>query len=165
MISKKYKLRFANKKDIPSLYLFDKRIAKTTTIDFYPLHSKENFERKLKIGKLLLLLDKDKIISWCGYLFPVKKDFEKYNISKKEGLKSAFLFGTAVDVKYRGQGIQDFFIKKRIEILKKKGCKKILITVNPKNIFSKRNILKNNFKFVKRKKEKENYLCFYFLEV
>jgi GNAT superfamily N-acetyltransferase len=165
MILKKYKIRFATKKDIQSLYLFDKKIAKTTIIDFYPLHSKDNFKRKLNFGKILLILDNNKIVAWSGYIFPVKRDFDKYNISEKEGLKSAFFYGTAVDVKYRGQGIQDFFIKKRIELLKKKDCNKILINVNPKNVFSKKNILKNGFKFIKRKKEKDRYSCYYFKNI
>lgn len=165
MIIIKYKIRYANNKDINKLYLFDKRISKTTTTDFYPLHSKENFKRKLKFGKILLILDKDKIISWAGYIFPIKRDFNKYNISEKEGLKSALIFGTAVDFKYRGQGLQDLLIKKRIDLLKKKGCLNLFVSVNPNNLYSKKNILKNNFKFIKRKKEKERYLCYYSLKI
>ncbi len=161
---KTFNYRFSNEKDIDIINNFDKNIYQNVDKKIYNRHNKENILKNLKRGKLFLVFYNEKLISWAGIILETDPKYcSYYNLSEKEMKKSGCLIATAVSKRYRGYGIQKFLIEKRIEYLKKINRKYALICVHPDNKISMKNILKNNFKFIKKAKDINNEINNYYL--
>ncbi len=91
-----------------------------------------------------------------------KQNFLKYcKLSKKDIELTAELAGAGILEKYRGYGLQSYLIKLRENYLKDIDYKFVVISAHPDNIYSKRNIVLNNYKFVSIGK-KNNFKRLYF---
>jgi len=69
-----------------------------------------------------------------------------YGVNKKELSKVCEIDGAGVIPKFRGYGIQDYFLKFRENYVKKEHYKFLFTATHPKNKYSLRNILKNGYK-------------------
>lgn len=125
---------------------------------------KKDFDNK---SSVFLTFYKDKPIAYSFvYCFKeeneFKRNFKKYcEISKKNIDFTAEFAGVGVLKKYRGHGLQDYFLKLRENYLQKINYKFSVISVHPKNIYSLKNILKNNYQLIsKGKKDKKVRMYF-----
>ena len=87
----------------------------------------------------------------CGMLIPArKKDLKKFK-QKDLHYEEVIDFGPeAVHPDYVGNGLQSDVIQFLEKVAKKKGYKHGLGTVDPDNVYSIRNLLKNGFEIVAR---------------
>lgn len=162
--NKVFTFRLANEKDIDTINNFDKYIYRTVNKEFYYRHTKKKLKNMLKIGKIFLLFDKERLVAWSGILLALKESyFSMYELPKNQINNSGVLVATAVKKRYRGLGIQSFMIKKRIEYLKKINRKYALVSVHPENKASIKNIKENNFKFIKKGTDIKNTVNYYYL--
>jgi ribosomal protein S18 acetylase RimI-like enzyme len=162
--NKIFNFRLANEKDIDIINNFDKYIYKTIDKRFYFRHTKIKLKNMLKQGKIFLLFDKEKLIAWSSIILKLKESYLSiYGLPKNQINNTGVLVATAVKKRYRGNGIQSFMIKQRIEYLKKRKRKYALISAHPENKASINNIQKNNFNFVKKGIDRQKNINYYYL--
>jgi ribosomal protein S18 acetylase RimI-like enzyme len=112
---------------------------------------KKDFDNK---SAIFLTFNKNKPIAYSFvYCFKennkFKKNFKKYcKISTKDIELTAEFAGAGVLKKYRGNALQDYLIKLREKYLKNINYKYSVISAHPDNIYSKKNVLKNNYKLI-----------------
>lgn len=147
-----YTYRFATEKDIDVINRFDINIYRQVNHDFYFRHTKEILKNMIsKDRKIMLVFFENQLVAWAGIKITAEPFYAKvYNFTEKELFQSSVLIATAVSPKFRGQGIQKFLIKKRIEYLKKKGKKYFLHSAHPENRYSINNMLESGSKFIKK---------------
>jgi ribosomal protein S18 acetylase RimI-like enzyme len=161
--NKTFNFRLASEKDIDIINNFDKYVYATIDNRFYHRHTKIKLKNMLKIGKIFLLFDKEKLIAWSALLLDLKESyFSMYDLPKTQINNSGVLVATAVKKRYRGNGIQSFMIKQRIEYLRKINRKYALVSVHPDNKASIKNIKENNFKFIKKGINVKNNVNYYY---
>jgi GNAT superfamily N-acetyltransferase len=153
---KVFNYRFAKKEDINRCVYLDKQVCKNTNPNFHDGYTKAELLRGIEsINRTIVVFYKNKLVAFSQVEF-ARDDrlnwIDEFNLSKKDFLKSGYFGGTLVASKYRGYGIQDFFIKKREDYIKKVGCKYSLVSVHPKNKFSLNNIVSYNYILVKKRK-------------
>ena len=87
----------------------------------------------------------------CGMIIPARrKDLEKFNQTELK-YKEVVDFGPeAVHPDYIGNGLQSDVIQYLEKVSAAQGYKHALGTVDPENVYSFRNLLKNNFEVVAR---------------
>ncbi|NCP72137.1 hypothetical protein GW835_01970 [archaeon] len=95
-----------------------------------------------------------------------KENFKKYcKISKKDMDLTAEFAGAGVLKKYRGHGLQDYLIKLREGYLKSINYKYSVISAHPDNLYSKKNILKNDYKLISIGKKDGNVRLYFKKEI
>ena len=149
--------RFATEKDIDTINRFDINIYRKVNPDFYFRHTKTRLRNMMSYGrKIWMVFCKDKLVAWTGIALNLEVTNAKdYNLTEKQIEKAGDLVATAVSPKFRGYGIQQFLLKERIKYLRKIKKKYALTDVNPKNIYSLRNIEATGFKFTKKSRSKK----------
>ena len=87
----------------------------------------------------------------CGMLIPARqKDLEKFLQTDMSYEEVADFGPEAVHPDYIGNGLQSDVIQYLEKVAKDRGYKHGLGTVDPENVYSINNLLKNNFKIVDR---------------
>jgi ribosomal protein S18 acetylase RimI-like enzyme len=158
--NKSFKVFKINKFEV---YIFKKlhlKILENTSSDFDSPYNYSELNKDLKDSGIFLVYYKNKPIAYTFvYLFKEINsfviDFKKYSkIPKKDLFLTAELCGSGVLEEFRGLGLQSYFIKLREDYLIENKIKYSVISVHPDNIYSKRNILKNGYKFISCKSTK-----------
>jgi ribosomal protein S18 acetylase RimI-like enzyme len=118
---------------------------------------KEDFDKESAI--FLVYFNKRPVAFGFVYAFKNKNEFtenfRKYSkIPFKDINLTAELAGCGVLKNYRGLGLQNYLIRFRENYLKSIGFKYSVISTHPDNIYSKNNILNQNYKLISTIKTK-----------
>jgi len=166
---KTFTYRFATEKDVDIINRFDKRIFTEATTRFYFRHPKKMLIRMMQNGgRIIVVFFKERLVAWAALTTRITDKSGKPNkIKRKDYNKYGFIMAAAVSKRYRGNGIQKFLIKKRIEYLKKHNKKYVLNCVNPKNQYSVANTFASGFKYnaVEYNKKLKKYINHYILKL
>ncbi|MDD3178120.1 MAG: hypothetical protein PHR26_01245 [Candidatus ainarchaeum sp.] len=145
------------------VYIFKKlhlEILKNTPLSFDCAYEYSRFKEDIKNKKEDIKNKKDYIFLMYYRNKPVAFSFmsvakfdkfnllyiKRYKLTKKQLPFLYDLNGVGVLEKFRGLGIQDYFIKLRIDYAKKLGQKYFFVSINPKNMWSLKNAKKNDFR-------------------
>jgi hypothetical protein len=164
-VFKTYKI---NKQEIHIFKKLHLKILEDTPKEFdYPYNYnklKKDFDFK---SAIFLTYYKNKPIAY-SFVYCFKEEnkfkniFKKYcKISKKDMNLTAEFAGAGVLKSLRGNLLQDYLINLREKYLKSINYKYSVISAHPDNIYSKKNILKNNYKLVSIGKKDENIRLYF----
>lgn len=113
---------------------------------------RDAIEESARLDVCLGFFDGDRLAGFAQMV--VNRESETRNTGQKNGLNplECVSFDTAfVDPNYRGLGMQKHLLQARDDIARQLGVKYALVTVDPKNEYSLRNILSQGFEIYARK--------------
>lgn len=149
-IFKTYKI---NQFEVPIFKKLHLKIIKDVSIEFDSPYNYFRYKEDIKSGKeviFLMYLSKNPVAYSRISFININKNKEEltkhYGVLKKELLKVCDIDGTGVIPKFRGYGIQDYFLKFREKYVKEEGYKFLFTSSHPKNKYSIKNIIKNGYK-------------------
>ncbi len=156
--NKEFKLYKINQFETSILKKLHSKIIKDVPLEFDSPNNYNKFKKDIRFKEehLFLLYCKKTPVAFCGInicnINPHPKNIaylvKHHKVKKKELDKICNIDGTGVISKYRGLGIQDYFLKFREQFAKQKGYKYLFTACHPKNNFSIKNIKKNKYKRV-----------------
>jgi predicted GNAT family acetyltransferase len=156
-----FKIIFAKRNDVSKiLYLQNIVYNNLENKDSFMKAKRNDFLKTMHNGFIFLVFVKKQLVAYscCEYTLP-----ENYPLFLKKE-KIVRFKNTVVKEKYRGYGLQNKLISLRINKTAKK-YKFAILNVHPDNVISKKNILDNNFVYLKTGKM-GNYLReFYMLKL
>lgn len=113
---------------------------------------RDEIAESTRLDVCLGVFDGDRLAAFA--LMVANRESPSRNTGQKNGFipRECVSFDTAfVDPDYRGLGMQRYLLQARDEIAVQLGAKYALVTVDPKNEFSLRNILSQGFEIIARK--------------
>lgn len=151
--NKKFKIYRINQFEVPIFKKLHLEIIKDVPSEFDSPYNYSRYKEDIKLGNdLIFVMYSDKNPVAYGRISFRKADSKNinglvkhYGINKKELTKVCEIDGVGVILKFRGYGIQDYFLKFRENYMKDKGYKYLFTATHPKNKYSLNNIIKNSY--------------------